>query len=383
MTLIDVLASFIRKTYAVDPNTIIDFNALINGIMDKRPIRRRTERFWPASINSSYDCERKQAFSRIEQVFTDKAREDPSRLRAADLGTLIHKHYQDAFFGPSGILFGNWVCPNCRKQVHQFTTYPAGYCRNAVIVREATGFNSTTETAEYACEAVQKAADAAGRPKWAYSEIKVTHEELNIHGRVDGVVLCRLNGRLKWFVLELKSVGHDAFRDLQQSTLDVRKFPAMQHTDLVNAPILVPSYFRLPNDNHISQGGIYAQLLLKAAHEGTLPLNPADHAGTFFVYIDRDNGDARTFVRKSSEQPYNEAVASITRIMRVVGAAEKTTVTDPVAESSRVESNRKLVMSNLRAPCTTRTSPKAAVCPWQTVCFPYKDTKKNKVEFMI
>lgn len=383
MHLFDTLGEFVRALSHRDANDIIDFNRVIDSVVASRPIRRRTDKFWPSSINSSYDCERKQAFSRIERVFTDKLPEPPGRARVADIGVLIHRQVQDNYLALSGKLYGHWRCPNCRQVMRHFQTYPNDFCDNSVSLNLSE--TPTNAAVQYGvkCSEYQKDAAESGRPWWLYEEIRVSHDDLNISGRVDGIIIDKDSDNHDWYTIEIKSTSPDVFNDLTPTKITTRKFPALRGTELDGATVLLRSRSSLPRANHVSQGSIYSQLLLKAAWEQRVPLNPRNHAGTFFLYVNRDTLDVKAFLRESSEADYNAAVDSITRIMSVVDAADKETEGTPDERLVRTKKNRSTVISSLPPGCSTRTDFKALVCPWQTVCFPYKDEKKNVVEYIV
>lgn len=377
MNLCDSLGKLVLSITQQNAADIIDFEEEINRVVARRPIRRRTDNFWPASINSTYDCERKQALTRIEKIYTDKMLEHPLRYRVMDLGTSIHRIIQDSYLAPTEILYGNWRCPNCRQTTHKFTTYPPGYCKNNIKIESETGAE------EISCEAYQRNAEASGYNKWLYDELRVKHDELNISGRVDGVIIDKKSDNFDWYTLEIKSVSPDVFNEVTQVKLTTRKFPGILNTELDGAVAILPSHFTLPKSNHVTQGSIYSQLLLKAAWEDKIPLNPSNFCGVFFLYVNRNDLQTRSFIRESTEQDYNNATQSVLRILEAVQAADKTPRESLKEERERVDANRQLVLGSLRKTCSTRTDPRAIICPWQTICFPYKDVSKNKVEYLV
>jgi len=383
MHLFDTLGEFVRALSSRNADDVLDFNRVIDNVVASRPIRRRTDKFWPSSINSSYDCERKQAFSRIERIFTDKLPEPPSRVRVADIGVLIHRLVQDNYLALSDLLYGDWRCPNCRQVMHRFQTWPASYCPNSVTLSlTETPINSEKQIV-IKCSEYQEDADRSGRPRWLYEELRVGHDELNISGRVDGVIIDKDSDNYDWYTIEIKSTSSDVFNELTPTKISLKKFPALKGTELDGATVLLRSRNALPRANHVSQGSIYSQLLLKAAWEQKVPLNPRNHAGTFFLYVNRDTLDVKAFLREASEADYNAAVDSITRIMSVVNAADSDTSTEPEKVKARLKNNRGMVLAALPPGCSSRTDFKALVCPWQTVCFPYKDEKKNVVDYIV
>lgn len=115
-----------------------------------------------------------------------------------DIGHATHGWYQNRYFGPMGILKGEWMCPGCKSVV-------PGY----MPLRDCT------------C--------TAGNA-WEYQEPRVstTIAGLPVEGHTDGIITVRGEDR----VLEMKTKDSELFKDLTK-----------------------------PEPKHIVQGSIYAGLL--------------------------------------------------------------------------------------------------------------------------
>ena len=98
-----------------------------------------------------------------------------------DWGTAWHSVLQDSYFGPMGILYGKWTCMKC------------GY------THEGTQLNSPCPECGMGCRKQCKweggfgAADRDCRlcriwGKWRYRELSVSHEELKMYGKMDGIL---------------------------------------------------------------------------------------------------------------------------------------------------------------------------------------------------
>lgn len=385
MNLLHQMARFFKAVTPIEASEILDLNDVVKKTTSKRLIRARSDRFWPSSINNPYGCDRKEALSRIEKIYTDKLPPSIDLHRYGDVGNAIHRIVQTEYLGPSGMLFGGWRCINCRQLLGGFQTYPKIFCRNRIRVTQNTTFNqSAAEVVELdsVCADAQKELAAAGKPCWEYEEIRVFDTSLNISGRVDGVIV---NSDAEWFTLELKTTSPMAFDGLTLQTMSASKFPAVANTVLENKQVVIPitrSDGMLPKNYHVSQASIYSELLLREARAGRFSLNPTGYRGTFIAYVNRNTLEIKSFLRRNSAAVFEYAANTVRNITRVVDFADKVQSSDPEIEAERVNKNREMVFSYLPKTCNSRTSEKAQNCPWQLVCFPYKDVSRNKVEHL-
>lgn len=385
MNLLQQMARFFKAVIPIEATDALNFNEVVERVISARPVRPRSDRFWPSSINSPYGCDRKEALSRIERIFTDKTTDDVSKGRYGDIGTAIHSVVQDQYLGPSGVLFGRWRCPSCHRISPTMSVYPKGdYCQQWVTVQntdpntQERSLLVQEEKVSVACADFQKMAEADGRPAWLYAELRVFDQALNISGRVDGIIL---GPDKTWFTLELKTVSPNVFAGLQPETASVARYPFLANTPLAGATVLAPSRYQLPKNYHVTQASIYSELLIKDCEAGKIPLPASGYRGTFIVYVSRDSLEMRAFLRHNSSAVYAYAANTVRNIMRIVESADRTPRTDPQEEEARVHKNRTHAFQ-LVAGCSNRNDEKAKKCPWQLVCFPYKNTAKNKVEFL-
>ena len=99
-----------------------------------------------------------------------------SLLRRLDEGTWMHSGWQEKYLGPSGLLAGIWVCPECGKK--EIGLYPEYYCHKA----------------------------------WEYEEVRV-----RIPITVDDEVVSYISGKMdgilkwddKWYLVDIKTMIHD------------------------------------------------------------------------------------------------------------------------------------------------------------------------------
>lgn len=366
----------------IEASDVLDFNEVVERTVSKRPVRARSNRFWPSSINSPYSCNRKEALIRVEEIYTDKTPADLGTHRYGDIGNAIHHIIQTDYLGPSGMLFGGWRCVNCKQSLGSFQTYPKVLCRNRLKVTQAADHQiKAAEIVELdvRCSDIQKSKIAAGEAAWEYDEIKVFDPVLNISGRVDGIIV---NNDAEWFTLELKTTSPLNFAGLRAEKISAKRFPGISGTILENASVLMNSYGQLPKSFHITQASIYSELLLREARAGNLTLNPSGYRGTFIAYVNRDTLEIKSFLRRNSAVVFQYAATTVRNITDVVQRADKIPADDPIVEIERVNKNREMIFSHLPKTCNSRTDKKAQSCPWQLICFPYKDTSRNRVEHL-
>jgi hypothetical protein len=128
----------------------------------------------------------------------------------------------------------------------------------------------------------------------------------------------------------------------------------------------------LPRQYQVAQGGIYAGLLKeKFAKEG--PLNPDNFKGILMFYICRDDYRTKTFFIETSDTYLTSARSFIRTTNALVSEAEQEDTIDA----------KRSVIKRLPPKCRTRNDKTALECPWRLICFPYKDTSKNKLEVNI
>jgi hypothetical protein len=377
--LFDAIGEFYANVRPVIADDVFDFNELIRRTAATLPASKRTDVFWPATINSSYDCDRKKTLTRIERIYTNARMPDPDGMYRMMVGSAIHEMLQNRLLGPSGIYFGQWRCACCRQLRTGYSTYPKELCSNKVVISYAATCEQETpferETAQTTiCADSQRYLIERGEPAWHYAEIRVKDEELNLSGRVDGVIFDSGG----WYTVELKSTSSDAFHERELITIN-----AAQRTALGLDPkvfgLINQAFSSLPKSAHITQASIYSIILQRMARAGLIPLDANLHRGALIVYFDRDSFESKTFLHKGAESAFTIAADSIRKIQHVVRSADREERTDPAEEAKRVDANRQLAIANIKGVCSSRTDERALDCPWRLVCFPYKDTKRNVV----
>lgn len=382
VTAITALARFYRTVTPIEDDSIIDFNAEFDRVIGSRPPDRKGASFWPSTVNSPFSCPRREALMRIEGVWTDKVRTSPDRIKLMNVGSALHDLVQNELLGPGGRLWGGWRCPRCQEVIHVNTTYPADErCPNVLTITRPETLIEQIEgkrqkPKERRCADTQAYLLGRGRPIWEYAEIRLADGTVDLRGRVDGIFL--VGGY--WYTLEIKTVDSLAFRDLSEVALkstDDLKVPKK----LEGRTVLAEAYQKLPRPYQVNQGSIYSEMILREAAEGRIPIDPEKYRGTFIVYVDRETLKARWFLRRHSATAYQAARNTIENVSEIVDQADTEVRSDPEAERERVEANRKVAMRIGKA-CRTRTDKRAKECPWQTVCFPYKDARKNRVTFV-
>lgn len=375
MNMLKAFSIFLKAVLPQDGDSVLDLNQMANTAINSRPVRETNENFWPSSINSPFSCNRKLALSRIEGIWTDQIREDPERVKIMDVGRVLHEFVQNNYWAKSGQLYGRWKCPHCGHYASsRYSTIPSHYCPNTVRVEKPMTIldkvDKTPQPPPVTCKSVQESREKRGEPIWEYEEIKVFHPDLLISGRIDAVFI--LPGGY-WITGEGKTLEDAAFRGLQEQK------PSKD----LNLPedvqgILKPSFFPLPASYHVNQGSIYSELLLMFSDQ--YGLDPNKYRGTMIIYINRQNLQQKTFIRKNSSLAFRAAQNTIETIQDIVAAAK---ALEPNTDLSRVERDQDLTQRrrslgmNIGPACKTRTDKKAKECPWQTICFPY--TQKGKL----
>lgn len=388
-TLAAELGKFLRAFTPQSLDHTIDFTSLAHKAIAARPQYVRSKNYYISEVLSPYSCTRRMAFMRAEGCWVDRQAEDPKDILRMDVGTVTHQYVQDQLLGPSGGLFGNWKCAACGCGRVENNFYPRGqYCDNHVIDEEYRQTAQDPEDAYIPCKDRQKYLEKRGKAAWLYDEIKVYHDDLKLAGRVDGILVNQSewvydNMSASWYTVELKSVDDLTFHDLMTVKLTDRKYPelAKLYPDLVGKEIVVESRFKLPKPGHFNQAGIYSELLKLYCDDEKLPLNRDKYSGTLVVYVNTKNYDMRSFFRVNSSSLLEAAKARISVIEHIVDQTDQVKRDTEEEDLERIEENRK-VIKQLPKSCSKRTDRSALQCPWRLICFPYKDTSKNKVEIL-
>lgn len=361
--LADHVAELIR-TVCPQEGFGVDLNRLVDEVYNRLPPRKRNDNFWPSSVNSPFDCDRKQVFSRVEEIWTDSQREDPDKIRPMRLGTFQHEAVQ-ADLALSHRLFGHWECPSCAVVRHTFCTLPSGLCDGHVTVHYGEGLWESNATRT--CADVQRQRMSRGDAAWVYSEIRVK-DDLGHSGKVDGIITLPSS---VWFTLEVKTVPGVTFAEKKEKVLTRKEYPTLPK-ELEGVMAWTTGWGSdLPKDYHVIQASIYSGMLLTLAEAGNLgPLTPATYGGTVILYVNRETGRYRWFFRRNTDAEYQRARETVIKTRLAVIAAKA----EPTAAA-----RRERVLATVEPGCRTRSDRKAETCPWKTVCFPYKNAAKNVI----
>lgn len=379
VTALTALARFVRIVLPLPNAGGVDFNAEVDRVLSRLPVRSVSSNWWPSEINSPYSCNRKQAFRRIEKVWTDKTREEPDRLKIMHVGTSVHHWVQDRYFAPTKKMFGHWRCPNCRNIIFTNQTLPNDLCPNHVTIHSPANIDDVehgiNRDENRRCSEIQIGLRARGEPHWLYEELRLFDSDLLISGKVDGIWI-----EDGWYTIEIKSLDDNGFEEVVAVELSPDKIQNLPK-EFHGRKALVKGRFSLPKPYQVNQGSIYSAMLVHQLDALNIGLEAKDYRGTYIVYVNRATFQMKAFFRRNSEAAFEAARNTINTVMMIVGQADHTPREDPVEEAARVESNRAIAM-RIGKSCRDRADRKAKQCPWQTVCFPYAKAAKNKVEWL-
>lgn len=113
-----------------------------------------------------------------------------------DVGTALHSWWQEQYFGPMGVLKGNWRCVHCNYQT-SMTTMPIKphHCGNTVSDGSPVLNPHGTP------------ARVGNNRIWRFAEVPVLNKEWNIIGHSDGIYLLRGPTGIIECILEIKTAG--------------------------------------------------------------------------------------------------------------------------------------------------------------------------------
>lgn len=389
-TLSKALSNFLKAFTPAAVDHTVDFADLAHKSIAARPEYVRSGSFYVSEILSPYSCSRRMAFMRAEGCFVDRQAEDPKARLRMDAGSVTHKYVQDELLGPSGALYGDWACASCGTVQVEKSFYPRKvYCPNSVVDHSTYQVVHDHQDAFIPCASRQRRKEKRGEASWHYRELKVRLEELDLSGRVDGVLVDKKAyyeqgaSQARWYTVELKSIDDLGFNDKMAITLSAKKYPelAKLYPELVGAQLITESRFKLPKTYHFAQAGIYSEILKIYCDMDQLELSSAMYAGTLVVYVNRENYQMRSFFRRNSKALLEAARSKISAVRHVIGQTDQNERATEEDELQRIDSNRSIVMQ-LSKSCKTRNDKQALECPWRLICFPYKDASKNKVEII-
>jgi len=113
-----------------------------------------------------------------------------------DVGTALHSWWQEQYFGPMGVLKGNWKCARCGYTT-SMTTMP---------MREHQ-CGSTCADGSVVLSTRPNEARVGSNQFWKFAEVPVTSKEWGVVGHSDGIYLLRGPTGTIEVVLEIKTAG--------------------------------------------------------------------------------------------------------------------------------------------------------------------------------
>ncbi|MCK5642023.1 MAG: hypothetical protein KAJ19_14560 [Gammaproteobacteria bacterium] len=161
-------------------------------------------------------CPREEVLRRIVGKEEKSPTFAPRTKRIFDVGSALHKWYQNDYFGNMGILWGKWMCLGCETIYWGFKPKDDCWC---------------------------------GRTYYDYKEVPVEaklsvtySEKKSIVGHSDGLIYwCH-----KWYVLEIKTINDRGFERLTGAYAD-HKSQSLISLDLIrNRYVVAPDNVKVP-----------------------------------------------------------------------------------------------------------------------------------------
>jgi len=184
-------------------------------------------------------CPRMVVLNRILKI--PKFQGDNILQRIWNDGHAFHGWYQNRYFGPAGVLYGQWVCSRCKKVVEGFMPKDSCECQDDLLSPDD---HPVDEPQNYAMVPLfcydkckrhgnkkegrswwrdeekvkerggcvwcgQKNQRAWG--EWLYNEPRIWIPDLGLVGKCDGLLY--INGH--WYVLEIKTINTKGFQFLK------------------------------------------------------------------------------------------------------------------------------------------------------------------------
>lgn len=226
------LKDLIRATRRED-GTTVDVRAVLDRYLvhrASRPSHREKGVWHPSEIASDRFCPRFEILRRRYKIRVPAEEVDVGKERIFDVGHALHRWYQEEYFGPSGILWGNWRCSRCHTVVAG--VMPTDSCvacqwqglgRDLIDVRckEACGITEEHPEQDHRGRLAQEVGGRGGCihcgwwGQWEFSETRVQIPELNIIGRIDGLLLDE-RGQPE-IVLDIKTTNQHRFQSILSS----------------------------------------------------------------------------------------------------------------------------------------------------------------------
>lgn len=191
MSIGDIIAAHQSDTSPGPMSVLADLGAAFAT----RPPDHRAEGWHPSQLMDM--CPRAEI---LRQLLPDATRDiekiDCRTQLIFDVGTALHSWWQEQYFGPMGVLKGNWRCVRCGYTT-SMTTMP---------LREHQ-CGSTCEDGSPVLSASASGVRVGRNRVWRFAEVPVTSPEWGIVGHSDGVYLLRGPLGTVETILEIKTAG--------------------------------------------------------------------------------------------------------------------------------------------------------------------------------
>lgn len=251
--------------------------------------------WYPSSLASPNWCPRAGVLGRMHGIKVDPLDKTNTLDRILDIGTWVHRGYQEDYLGPMGILWGNWRCSRCYAVVEGFM--PRDPCPQCQWTEEATdGLDLTPDACRDACGYPDKAnarnpveveqRGGCGQCQkwgtWQYLELRVEIPELGIRGRIDGLLALEPFGEPE-IVWDLKTKNKRGFGPIKAvGPGDKDKKQLMMYMKALNKKRGLLTYaekdasglaeFEIAYDESFIEREIaMAELMNKSLEDGTVP----------------------------------------------------------------------------------------------------------------
>jgi hypothetical protein len=174
---------------------------ILRFIKDNYPGRVGVK-FRPSEMSLPHYCIKKEVFRRILGNRVENP--EPELHLIFDVGTTMHWWFQNRYFGPMGLLYGEWECQRCHEIVNGVMPKEPCQCRwqeSGVACKEKCVGHGMT------CGVCR-----VGKGSWVYREPELTlklDDKNNIVGHADGILLL---GTKK--VLEMKTMSKTEWEKL-------------------------------------------------------------------------------------------------------------------------------------------------------------------------
>lgn len=191
MSLGDIVAAHRGDTQPGPMSVLADIEAAFS----KRPPDHRAEGWHPSQLMDM--CPRLEV---LQQLMPDlegaHERIDTRTQMIFDVGTALHAWWQEQYFGPMGVLKGNWKCARC-DYTTSMTTMPT---RSHLC-------GSTCADGSPVLAPTSAAPRVGGNSLWRFAEVPVKSDKWGIVGHSDGIYLLRGPTGIVEAVLEIKTAG--------------------------------------------------------------------------------------------------------------------------------------------------------------------------------